>query len=119
MRSGEDVGVRYPNARVAGRLWGRDCEPILRLNGGRFDLVVLSDAIFNHAAHRQLLRSVAALMGGAGRALALFTHHRAPRGRGPALLRDRAVRHPPMFADAGDIELRTTAHVRVMTWKGA
>jgi nicotinamide N-methyltransferase len=117
--------AKFSNGKAIGHLWGKNFDSVLDLNGGeKFDVLILSDLIFNHTVHRQLLMSVRALMSQAGYALVLFTHHRMHLVR-----EDRAffqmsadefgfvwdevgtVRHPPMFVDIGDIELRTTAHI--------
>jgi nicotinamide N-methyltransferase len=118
----------YPNAKVVGHFWGRDCDSVLELNNGnRFDIVILSDVVFSHIVHRRLLCSIKAFMAADGLALVVLTHHR------PHLVKEdlnffdiatdefgmvwnevAAIKHPPMFADAGDLDVRTTAHVRIL-----
>ncbi|OMH80105.1 Protein N-methyltransferase nnt1 [Zancudomyces culisetae] len=63
---------------VTGYLWGRDSQELTSLNGGeQFDVVILSDLVFNHSEHKKLLASCKqVLKKGTGVALVFFTHHR-------------------------------------------
>ena len=119
----------YPNGKVTGFKFGSDPAPLIALNdGSKFDIMILSDVIFNHTVHRELLRSVCDLVKDDGYALVLFTHHRTHLVREDMNFFVLAqtefnltwreigtVKHPPMFKDTGDMELRTTAHVGFLT----
>ncbi|KAJ2753718.1 Protein N-terminal and lysine N-methyltransferase efm7 [Coemansia pectinata] len=70
---------------VEGFKWGYDIEKIAELStqNGAFDVLILSDLVFNHSEHSALLRSVDRLMAkpqkdgsGGGEAYVFFTHHR-------------------------------------------
>lgn len=120
---------KYNNAHAAGFMWGKDPSPILSLNNNeKFDILILSDVIFNHTVHRQLLQSVIDLMKENGSALVLYTHHRTHLVKEDLEFFKLAetefnltwkevdtIKHPPMFVDVGNIELRTTAHVGFLT----
>ncbi|KAJ2102328.1 Protein N-terminal and lysine N-methyltransferase efm7, partial [Coemansia sp. S142-1] len=65
--------------------WRCDSEKITELStqNGAFDVLILSDLVFNHSEHSALLRSVDRLMAkpradgnGGGEAYVFFTHHR-------------------------------------------
>lgn len=118
----------YENSHVVGYKWGNDPNPILELNNSKkFDILILSDVIFNVTVHRELAKSIELLMNQDGFALVLFTHHRTHN-----VVQEQnffnvikefdlvweeidCVKHPPMFKDdLGDMELRTTAHIRII-----
>ncbi|KAJ2464689.1 Protein N-terminal and lysine N-methyltransferase efm7, partial [Coemansia sp. RSA 2337] len=70
---------------VEGFKWGYDIEKIAELStqNGAFDVLILSDLVFNHSEHSALLRSVDRLMAkpradgsGGGEAYVFFTHYR-------------------------------------------
>lgn len=66
------------NIVAAGYVWGRDPTPLLSHlpPGEKFDVMVLSDLLFNHSQHRALAESVALMLSRGGRALVFFTPHR-------------------------------------------
>lgn len=121
---------KYDNAHAVGFKFGSDPIPLLQLNNNeKFDILILSDVIFNHTVHRQLLQSVVDLMKDDGLSLVLYTHHRTHLVKEDLHFFELApefnlqweevdtVKHPPMFNDVGDMELRTTAHVGFLTFK--
>lgn len=70
---------------VRGYIWGADVAPLLaciqqqgREPLAKFDLVVLSDVVFNHTEHHKLLTScdLALTSDGGGRVLVVFSPHR-------------------------------------------
>ncbi|KAJ2472375.1 Protein N-terminal and lysine N-methyltransferase efm7 [Coemansia sp. RSA 2322] len=69
---------------VDGFKWGYEIERIAELSkpNGTFDVLILSDLVFNHSEHSTLLRSVNQLIAkpadgqGGGEAYVFFTHHR-------------------------------------------
>lgn len=91
----KNVELNYPQnsyehtavARVEGFKWGYEIDRILELNepsNARFDVLILSDLVFNHSEHSSLLKSVDRLMAKpdpngtkeGGKAFVFFTHHR-------------------------------------------
>ncbi|KAH8988258.1 hypothetical protein EDB86DRAFT_3065599 [Lactarius hatsudake] len=62
---------------VLGYVWGRPVEP-LSARGAKFDLIILSDLIFNHSQHRELLWTCERAVAPRGCVLVFFTHHRPP-----------------------------------------
>lgn len=57
--------------QVEGHLWGKHPD----LLGGKYDILVLSDLIFNHSQHLALLQSCEALISPTGRAYVFHSHH--------------------------------------------
>lgn len=129
---------------VRGHIWGAaDVEQILDANddGCPFDLILLSDLIFNHSQHTNLLQTCFECLKGRvagtavgdqhlGQALVCFSHHRphkvaedmqffqlakeAPFGFNVEHLFTR--RFQPMFeADPGPEEVRAAVHLYRMT----
>jgi len=112
-----------------GYIWGRDTKPLLNYvesgNDGPhgYDLLILSDLIFNHSQHQALLSTLLETLSPTGKAIVFFSPHR------PWLLEndlnffkmaeatERLVAKKvweekcaaPMFeVDRGDVELRKT-----------
>lgn len=64
---------------VEGYIWGNDYLPLQKHIGGKdskFDLIILSDLVFNHTEHNKLLRTVKDLLAVDGKALVVFSPHR-------------------------------------------
>ncbi|QLG74353.1 hypothetical protein HG535_0G02370 [Zygotorulaspora mrakii] len=64
---------------VEGYIWGHDYLPLQKHIGGedsKFDLIILSDLVFNHSEHHKLLRTVKDLLASDGKALVVFSPHR-------------------------------------------
>lgn len=73
------VGVNAPNISTQGYIWGRDTEDLLSKTGHQqFDLLLLSDLVFNHQAHHDLLQTCQRCLSNKAdsQALVFFTHHR-------------------------------------------
>jgi nicotinamide N-methyltransferase len=64
---------------VAGHLWGKDVTPLLKpvstTTDRRFDLLILSDLIFNHSQHAALLSTCERAISEHGVALVFHSHH--------------------------------------------
>lgn len=61
---------RAPQATALGYIWGRDPP------AGPFDLLILSDLLFNHSQHAALVATVSRTLARDGTALVFFTPHR-------------------------------------------
>ena len=67
------------NIHVQGLMWGdiKGMAAARALNNGRrFDVVILSDVVFNHVCHEQLAATVYECLSLDGVALCTFSHHR-------------------------------------------
>lgn len=72
------VGHSLPMTSM-GYIWGHDVEPLLNCpaqNGELFDFIILSDLVFNHAVHRDLVETCARTIKPDGCILVVFTPHR-------------------------------------------
>ncbi|BFZ58085.1 Protein N-terminal and lysine N-methyltransferase efm7 [Savitreella phatthalungensis] len=79
--SGEPSGLTLDRskAHACGYIWGRDVQELLSLaHGDKYDLLILSDLVFNHQAHRDLLKTCRNTLADRAdaQALVFFTHHR-------------------------------------------
>ncbi|CDO92866.1 unnamed protein product [Kluyveromyces dobzhanskii CBS 2104] len=75
--SSEQVAKR--KTVVEGYIWGNSYEPILKhLPEGqeKFDLIILSDLVFNHTEHKKLFKTTKDLLKEDGKALVVFSPHR-------------------------------------------
>ncbi|KAH9996385.1 hypothetical protein BJV74DRAFT_827878 [Russula compacta] len=128
---------------VLGYVWGHPVEPLLLLLAPRpdattaycahagadgcpsttFDLILLSDLIFNHSQHRALLTTCERAIAPGGCVLVFYTHHRPHLAQRDMDFFDMArksgwecekvltERFPPMFPeDSGEEEVRSTVH---------
>ncbi|WWD19128.1 hypothetical protein CI109_103586 [Kwoniella shandongensis] len=116
---------------VAGHTWGHKVEPLLELLPGseQYDMLILSDLVFNHSQHDALIKTVEATLTHDHSSdpciLVFFTHHRphfaeADMGFFPRLAKsgtgwayERVVEEwaGPMFdKDPGDERVRGTVH---------
>eukprot|EP01112_Ceratiomyxa_fruticulosa_P023770 TRINITY_DN9259_c0_g1_i1.p1 TRINITY_DN9259_c0_g1~~TRINITY_DN9259_c0_g1_i1.p1 ORF type:complete len:280 (-),score=79.60 TRINITY_DN9259_c0_g1_i1:22-807(-) len=122
------------NIVVVAHLWGKQPEELLKYldEGEKFDVVILSDLVFNHLVHKELLISSSSVLreDGKGEAFVSFSHHRpslahkdleffetAPKyGFHSEKLFDKLVK--PMFEkDFGPEEVRATVHFYKKTLK--
>jgi len=73
------LNLKLQNVEVVGHKWGSNIQQLKDLSQGRgFDLVLISDVVFNHYAHVALLRSCSELLRNStkSRVLLSFSHHR-------------------------------------------
>lgn len=118
------------NARVEGFCWGKDVSKLIDLNQGhQFDVAISCDIIFNTSEHRHLLQSLRELLKPGGLAVFIYTHHRTNKVQeeivvfdiaqnefGFSLITSDEFKHEPLFTnDTGDIDLRTTAHLKIFS----
>eukprot|EP00741_Cyanophora_paradoxa_P016638 tig00000198_g16067.t1 len=116
--------------RVMGHLWGKNTEELMDAlreggapAGSKFDLIILSDLIFNHNQHRQLIHTVTDCLSATGIALVTFSHHRPSlaakdlaffqMAEEAGLMAERTgeKKMTPMFEqDEGDPEVRAVVH---------
>lgn len=71
--------ISQRNIVVEGYIWGNDYLPLQNHIGGKnakFDLLILSDVIFNHTEHTKLLNTTKDLLADNGKALVVFSPHR-------------------------------------------
>lgn len=62
-----------------GYIWGNDPQELLNApgqNGEKFDLIIMSDLIFNHSEHSKLIESGRACLKPDGKILVMFSPHR-------------------------------------------
>ncbi|RPD77120.1 hypothetical protein L226DRAFT_544598 [Lentinus tigrinus ALCF2SS1-7] len=115
---------------VKGYIWGHPIEPLLEVlpendENRSFDLVIMSDLVFNHSQHDAMLNSCDAALSRRKPAVVLcfFTHHRPhlaerdmdffikARQRGWHCEEILTRKYPPMFPeDPGEEEVRATVH---------
>jgi len=129
---------------VLGYIWGHPVGPLLRAllpdpshadaaeagddgpdarSGPSFDLILLSDLIFNHSQHRALLATCEHATAPGGCVLVFYTHHlphlaqrdmeffEVAREMGWKCEKVLTERFPPMFPeDSGEEEVRSTVH---------
>lgn len=123
------------NAVAEGYIWGNEYDDILKhLDDSaekKFQLIILSDLVFNHSEHYKLLQTTQDLLDKNGKALIVFSPHR------PWLLNDdldfftkaekefnfnvekiEMVNWEPMFeGDKGPAEVRSRVYAYYMTLK--
>ncbi|KIM35441.1 hypothetical protein M413DRAFT_430793 [Hebeloma cylindrosporum] len=120
----EDLG----RIDVQGYVWGRSPEPLLeslRPSSSKFDLIILSDLIFNHSQHDALLETCELTISQDPSAcvLVFYSHHRPhlahrdmeffakAKDRGWACNEILTKTFPPMFPeDSGEESIRSTVH---------
>ncbi|KAL6942303.1 Protein N-terminal and lysine N-methyltransferase efm7 [Hanseniaspora vineae] len=70
------------NVVVEGYIWGNDYEPLTKHlssdsgNDKKFDLIIMSDLVFNHTEHHKLLKTGRDLLKENGKILVVFSPHR-------------------------------------------
>ncbi|KAK0210398.1 nicotinamide N-methyltransferase [Desarmillaria ectypa] len=121
---------RKHRASVQGFIWGTSVQPLLSSlsNTNGFNLIILSDLIFNHSQHNALLNTCEQALLPHGpqitpSVLVFYTHHRPhlahrdmeffskARGRGWHCQEILTQKFEPMFPDdPGEEEIRATVH---------
>ncbi|KAH8147502.1 uncharacterized protein LAJ45_08329 [Morchella importuna] len=118
-----------PNIVVEGYIWGRDAGELMG-DGGRFDVLVLSDLLFNHSQHGALAETVRVAMKPDGVALVFFTPHRPwllsedlaffkvaeEAGFVVKKVLEKKLEAPMFEEDPGDRELRRTVFGYELRW---
>lgn len=124
------------NVSVEGYIWGNPYDDIIKYlagddDGQKFQLIILSDLVFNHTEHDKLLKTTKDLLSRDGKALVVFSPHR------PHLLdadlnffkkaeeeydfnveKIEMVNWKPMFeGDAGPVEVRSRIYAYYLTLK--
>ncbi|KAH9918645.1 nicotinamide N-methyltransferase [Fomitopsis serialis] len=119
--------------KVKGYIWGRPVGPLLEsldVDRTKYDLIIMSDLIFNHSQHDALLKTCEETLssnksneGAEPGLLVFYTHHRPhlahrdmeffskAKERGWDYEEILTQRFPPMFPeDPGEEEVRATVH---------
>ncbi|CAR25252.1 Protein N-terminal and lysine N-methyltransferase EFM7 [Lachancea thermotolerans] len=105
----DGAGASERNVVVEGYIWGNDYAPLvshLPCGTTKFDLVILSDLVFNHTEHLKLLQTTKDLLAQDGKALVVFSPHR------PWLLNDDLQ----FFETAKDFAL-VPEKIEMVNWK--
>lgn len=71
--------IAHNSVSAIGYIWGREVEELLaKSQGDKFDLILLSDLVFNHQAHHDLLKSCTMCLSDrpGSQILVFYTHHR-------------------------------------------
>ncbi|KZT20524.1 hypothetical protein NEOLEDRAFT_1122557 [Neolentinus lepideus HHB14362 ss-1] len=127
-----NVQENLPEARresvvVQGYIWGQSIDSLLSLTpeGRGFDLIILSDLVFNHSQHDALLKTCDLSLSKVSTAsvLVFYTHHRPQYAQRDLEFFKKAEerewnceeiltrKYPPMFPDdPGEEEVRATVH---------
>ncbi|KAK0448346.1 nicotinamide N-methyltransferase [Desarmillaria tabescens] len=101
---------RRHHVSVQGFIWGTSVQPLLSSlsNTNGFNLIILSDLIFNHSQHDALLNTCEQATPSV---LVFYTHHRPHLGRGWHCQEILTQKFEPMFPDdPGEEEIRATVH---------
>ncbi|ORX38440.1 putative nicotinamide N-methyltransferase, partial [Kockovaella imperatae] len=92
-----------PQTHVKGFLWGADPTPLMNGPEDRYDLLILSDLVFNHSQHKALISSVNSLLsldlpsnGEMTPCVLIFITHHRPH------LADADMAFLPALAESGD-----------------
>ncbi|CCD26759.1 S-adenosylmethionine-dependent methyltransferase NDAI_0I01900 [Naumovozyma dairenensis CBS 421] len=128
----EQIPRDFQNIAVEGYIWGNKYDDIVKhitdkpsANGEtlKFDLIILSDLVFNHSEHHKLLSTTKDLLAKDGKALVVFSPHRPwlldddlqffetakEHGLTPEFI--EMVNWKPMFEeDAGPAEVRARVY---------
>ena len=121
----------YNNIEVIGHRWGDNVEILIEKNfNDKFDIAILCDLVFNHSEHKKLLKSLKSILKSNGFAIVAFSHHRvhlinkdlefielAQKKFNFKILNYFIEKHPPMFKDdPGDINIRSTSHIYILSY---
>ncbi|KAF8152586.1 nicotinamide N-methyltransferase [Crassisporium funariophilum] len=121
------------NIEVQGYIWGKPVDSLLRAlpSSAKFDLVILSDLIFNHSQHDALLKTCELVLSSSKSdvsshepcVLVFYTHHRPHLAHRDMIFFSKAKelgwhceeivtrKFPPMFPeDSGEEAIRATVH---------
>jgi nicotinamide N-methyltransferase len=76
----DTAGVDNSKIVVEGYIWGNDYTPLVEkiqpYNQQKFDLIILSDLVFNHTEHHKLLKTCKDLLEENGKCFVVFSPHR-------------------------------------------
>ncbi|KAF7732487.1 nicotinamide n-methyltransferase [Apophysomyces ossiformis] len=100
-------GERFARVAVEGFIWGTSTEKLKQHlpKGQTFDVIILSDLVFNHSQHHAMLRTCRELLTPkTGRVYVFYTHHRPHLAHRDLAFFEIAQR-PVTDVDADDLEL--------------
>lgn len=127
-------GITSSKVFAEGYIWGREVEELLEKSGNeKFDLLILSDLVFNHQAHHDLLTTCKSCLSkrNNSQVLVFFTHHRphladkddnflslAPEYgfRVEKVVEDKSEKNVMFDTDGGSRDVRATVHGYRFTW---
>eukprot|EP01132_Coremiostelium_polycephalum_P005658 gene5658-7044_t len=130
-----DDKIRNNRVYVEPHLWGKEPEKLFSLledpTSEKYDIIILSDLIFNHVVHEQMLKTCAACLSKDGVVYVSFTHHRPSKLEKDLDFFKRAEedfhfqaekfkerKMTAMFAvDLGPEEIRSMVHFYTLKWK--
>lgn len=117
------------NSHSCGFIWGTDKEKLFKYtNGEKFDIIILSDVIFNHNCQEDLLKTCKECLSDKGQVLVSFSHHKPNKSHLDLRFFELAEKEfhfkvtkkfdllmKPMFEkDFGPEEVRATVHFYVL-----
>lgn len=123
------------NVAVEGYIWGNEYDDIIKhlddMKDKKFQLVILSDLVFNHTEHDKLLKTTEDLLAKNGKALVVFSPHRTHLLDADLAFFTKAeeeynfnaekiemVNWTPMFeGDPGPAEIRSRVYAYYLTLK--
>lgn len=118
-----------------GYIWGREVDELLiRTKEEKFDLLLLSDLVFNHQAHHDLLKTCKNCLSDreGSQILVFFTHHRPHLAakddqilslaleygfRVEKVVEDKSEKNVMFDQDGGSRDVRATVHGYRFTWE--
>lgn len=121
-------GIDRKTVHAAGYIWGRETDELQSLvNNDGFDLILLSDLVFNHQAHHDLLKTCQRCLSSriGAQVLVFFTHHRPHLAdkddeflnlaltysfKVQKIVEDISEKNIMFDADRGSREVRATVH---------
>lgn len=128
-------GLDHARVSVQGYIWGRAVEGLLEtVSDDKFQILLLSDLVFNHQAHHDLLITCKKCLSSnpGSRVLVFFTHHRPHlahkdnnfltlAGNEPynfkveKVVEDKSEKNVMFEADGGSRDVRATVHGYCLT----
>ncbi|CCG82991.1 Putative nicotinamide N-methyltransferase [Taphrina deformans PYCC 5710] len=127
-------GIDHDRVFAEGYIWGREVDELLsKTKQEKYDLLLLSDLVFNHQAHPDLLKTCRSCLSDrpGSQVLVFYTHHRphladkddaflalAPEYgfRVEKVVEDVSEKNVMFEEDGGSREVRSTVHGYRFTW---
>jgi nicotinamide N-methyltransferase len=114
-----------------GYLWGSDTRELIDLNGGhKYDIIIMSDLLFNHSEHEKMMKTCTSVLSPDGSVIVAYSHHRPHLAHKDLDFFEVANRHGMEVAhesihkmgvmfeeDPGDVYLRENVFMKVLKFK--